>query len=92
VPPRPAANLTPAGSRPAQVILGAGSPVAVTVNVNATPKPAVVADRLVKAGPRVPAAGVIAMSPGSAPTGIAGPAVSVAVAIGVTVADSPLTT
>ena len=44
-------NLTPAGSRPVLVILGAGSPVLVTVNVNAAPNAAVAAEPLVKAGP-----------------------------------------
>ena len=44
------ANLTPEGSRPVLVILGIGSPVVVTVKVNATPKAAVTAEPLVKAG------------------------------------------
>jgi len=51
VPPPVSANRTPEGSRPALVILGAGSPVAVTVNVNAAPNAAVSAAPLVNAGP-----------------------------------------
>jgi hypothetical protein len=51
VPSPLSANLTPDGSPPALVILGTGSPVVVTVNLNATPKAAVSAELLVKAGP-----------------------------------------
>ena len=50
VPSPQSVSLTPDGSRPVPVILGAGSPVAVTVNVNATPNAAVAAEALVKTG------------------------------------------
>ena len=43
-------SLTPDGSRPVPEIQGAGSPVAVTVNVNATPNASVAAGALVKTG------------------------------------------
>ncbi len=51
VPSPLSANFTPDGSRPVRVILGAGSPVAVTVKVKGTPNAAVAAEPLVKAGP-----------------------------------------
>jgi hypothetical protein len=54
-------NVTPDGSRPVLVILGAGSPVVVTVNLNAWA--AVAAELLVKPGPPpvgVPVTGVLA--------------------------------
>jgi hypothetical protein len=44
------AKLTPAGSRPFLVILGAGRPVVVTVKLNAAPIAAVTAGALLKAG------------------------------------------
>lgn len=91
VPPPLSANLTPGGSCPVSVILGAGSPAVVTVNVNAAPKAAVAAERLEKVGPWLTAAGVIAMASEKIPVGIGigGPAVLVAVAIGVTVPGLP---
>ena len=55
-------NLTPDGSRPVLVILGAGSPVAVTVKENARPVGSRGSGPLVKAGPRVTVSGVIAMA------------------------------
>ena len=85
-------NRTPGGSSPVSVILGTGWPVVVTVNVNAASKAAAAAERLVKAGPCVMAAGVIAIEKGALPTGIGGSAVLVAVEIGVTVPELALTT
>ena len=51
VPSLLSANRTPDGSRPVLLILGAGSPVAVTVKVKAAPNAAVSAAALVKTGP-----------------------------------------
>lgn len=50
VPSPLSANFTPLGSAPILVILGAGSPVVVTVKVNATLKVAVALEPLVKTG------------------------------------------
>jgi hypothetical protein len=50
VPSPSSANFTPEGNRPLLVIMGAGSPVAVTIKVNGTPNATVSAEPLAKAG------------------------------------------
>ena len=92
VPSLLSANLTPEGSRPVLAILGAGSPVVVTVNLNAAPNGTVVSEPLVKPGLDVTVAGVIAIIQGADPTVIGEPAVLVAVVIGVTVPEFWLAT
>ena len=83
-------NLTPEGSWPVLVMVGAGEPDVVTVKVNRVPAGSVASGLLVKAG--APLAGVIAMATAPLPNRIRGPGVLVAVAIGVTELEPPLFT